>query len=122
MTQKISDALADLLKGTSDTPAVGSLSDYYGTKVTTDAAAAAENMDNEEERKTAMKTPIRNHYKEMGLTKDKTNIIKRIAGEIGLKLDTKTKKNITSPKSTKNKSLKLGKKKTQQQNNDVDLT
>ena len=63
-------------------------------------------------------TPKINHYNEYGLTKEKTNIITRIADEVGYTMPTlKNKKNVTSPKAGgKGAAKNLKKKKTIIQN------
>ena len=55
----------------------------------------------------------------MGLTKERTNIIKRISGAIGLNMATKGKKGVTSPKGKAG--TKLKKKKTAVQNSVIDM-
>ena len=57
----------------------------------------------------------------MGLTKDKTNLVQRISGAVGVTIPGKAgKKNLTSPKISKQKT-KIMKKRTTIQNSNVDM-
>ena len=119
LTKSISERLNHLFKNTTEQPPVGSLEEYFEEK----AAKEREEEENkgpnpdlpdgrpnaaEEKKRSAsnaqsqLKTftppPKVNYYLEAGLTKD-TNIINRIADEVGYTMPTvKNKKSVTSPK------------------------
>ena len=56
----------------------------------------------------------------MGLTKEKTNLVMRIASSVGVTIPGKGKKSLTSPKISKQKT-KIMKKRTNVQNSNIDM-
>ena len=122
LTKQICERLNHLFKNTTEQPAVGSLEEYFEEKAARElmdeenkggpnpdlpdgrpTAAEEEKKRNASNAQSPVKmftpTPKINHYNEYGLTKDKTNIITRIAEEVGYTMPTvKNKKSVTSPK------------------------
>ena len=121
LTKQICERLNHLFKNTTEQPAVGSLEEYFEEKAAREleeeeakgpnpdlpdgrpSAAEEEKKRNASNAQSPVKmftpTPKINHYNEYGLTKEKTNIIMRIADEVGYTMPTvKNKKSVTSPK------------------------
>ena len=118
----MAEKLTFVLKGTTESPPVGNLKDYYTrleekennpdspkapkskksqvafTRI--EVADEKEADDQEEERKTPVQKV--DYYEEMGLTVEKTNFVQMITKTIGLSI-TKGKKGANTPKAAKSK-------------------